>query len=307
MGKQVFIKPLNEEVETHAKFLKLSHINDLKDVPWEVIRKSEDESKAVSQALKAKKIILSFENDVIIPLENIIAKIDHKAEIFAHVTSFKEAKIALETLEIGADGVVLETSSPDEISQLLNYLELKININLVEAIVTQIKPLGMGYRVCVDTTEIMKEGEGLLVGSSSSGLILVEAEVKHNEFVASRPFRVNSGAVSLYTLLNNNKTQYLNELSAGNEVLIVNRNGKARTSYVARSKIEKRPLMLIEAKVDDFLIKGVFQNAETIRFVQKNGSICITDIQISDKILVRQDTGGRHFGMKVENEIIIEK
>ena len=45
----------------------------------------------------------------------------------------------------------------------------------------------------MDTCELMIHGEGMLVGSQSAGLFLVEAEVNENPYVASRPFRVNAG------------------------------------------------------------------------------------------------------------------
>ena len=41
--------------------------------------------------------------------------------------------------------------------------------------------------------------------------------------------------------------------------------------------------------------------------VQKNGSVAVTDLKVGDKVLVKIDKGGRHFGMKVDNEYIIEK
>lgn len=306
MNKHIIVKPLNKEVESEAKFMNVDLFKE-GSIPWIIIKKPEDEDIAVSKALIAKKVIVSFEDDSIIPLENIIAKIQGKAKVYAHARSIEDAKIALDTLEIGADGVVLETGKPEDITKIFSFIESNSTIQLQEAIVTVVKLSGIGYRVCVDTAELMKEGEGLLVGTSSSGLFLVEAEVKKNNFVSSRPFRVNSGAISLYTLLPNNKTQYLSELSAGSEVLVVDREGKTRTAIVARCKLEKRPLVLVEAEIDNIIVKGLYQNAETIRFVQKEGSIEITELKVGDKILARVEIGGRHFGMRVENETIIEK
>ena len=37
-------------------------------------------------------------------------------------------------------------------------------------------------------------------------------------------------------------------------------------------KLEKRPLMLVEAEYDGFTIRTLLQNAETIRLVQDNGT-----------------------------------
>lgn len=307
MEKQIYIKPNTQEVEFQAKLMNLSLIDEIKEIPWLTIKKQDDEDLVVSKAVDSGKVVVSFENDAIIPLENLIAKLNNRAEIFVHVTSLEEAKTALDTLEIGANGVVLETSSPDDVSNAVKILEFKQRFELKEAVVTTIKPSNIGYRVCIDTADLMAEGEGILVGTSSSGLILVEAEVKKNDFVATRPFRVNAGAVSLYTLLPNGKTQYLSELSAGDEVLITNRDGVSRSAVIARCKLEKRPLILVEAKVKDIIVKGVYQNAETIRFVQREGSVEVTNLKVGDKILVKIEKGGRHFGMKIEEETIIEK
>ena len=96
----------------------------------------------------------------------------------------------------------------------------------------------------------MTPGEGIIVGSQSAGLFLVEAEVHENPYVASRPFRVNAGSVSMYTLGSLQNTRYLSEFKAGDEVIIVNREGKVRKTNVGRVKIEFRPLMVIEAEVE---------------------------------------------------------
>jgi 3-dehydroquinate synthase II len=73
----------------------------------------------------------------------------------------------------------------------------------------------MGDRVCVDTCNLMISGEGMLVGSQSCGLFLVNSEADEvHPYVASRPFRVNAGAVHAYVLVGE-KTKYLCELEAG--------------------------------------------------------------------------------------------
>ena len=46
----------------------------------------------------------------IIPLENLIAKIYGKSKLLAWISSAQEAKLALEVLEIGVDGVIAELS-----------------------------------------------------------------------------------------------------------------------------------------------------------------------------------------------------
>ena len=50
----------------------------------------------------------------------------------------------------------------------------------------------------------------------------------------------------------------------------------------------------------------ILQNAETIKVVTPKGSESVTKLKKGDKILAHLTSGGRHFGMKVE-ETITEK
>jgi len=74
--------------------------------------------------------------------------------------------------------------------------------------------------VCVDTASLMVPGEGMLIGSQSNGLFLVHSESEESPYVAARPFRVNAGAVHAYIRVGE-KTRYLSELSAGDDVLVI--------------------------------------------------------------------------------------
>ncbi len=173
--------------------------------------------------------------------------------------------------------------------------------------ISSVKPIGTGARVCVDTTEILKPGEGLLTGSSSKALFLVEGEIHSNPHVNPRPFRVNAGPVSSYVLSTEGKTLYLSEISAGQSVLLVDRNGSTRTVDVARVKIERRPMILIEATLEGSKLTTIVQNAETVRLVSKNGSKPVSELKLGDEVLVRLEDGARHFGNRVTDEMIIEK
>ncbi len=273
------------------------------------IKKRKDEENVFKALdLSSDYILLNCPDWKIIPLENIIAKAHGKCKLLAKVSSPKEADIALKTLEIGADGIVLESSSIEEIietSSLVKRETLKIEISEAEIIRTE--PIGMGARVCIDTVDLMKKGEGMLVGSQSSGLFLVESETHESPFVETRPFRVNAGPVSLYVLVSPEKTKYLSELKAGDEVMIVDRTGKARATNIGRVKIEWRPMVLVEAKTRVSTFRTILQNAETIRLVTTEGSKPVTELKKGDKILIRLEEGGRHFGVKVEKETVIER
>jgi 3-dehydroquinate synthase II len=151
----------------------------------------------------------------------------------------------------------------------------------------------------------MNLGEGMLVGNTASGFFLVHSESIDNPYVDSRPFRVNAGAVHAYTLAPGGKTKYLADLKAGDEVMIVNSQGKSQTAYLGRNKIEKRPMMLIEAEFEGQPVSLVLQNAETIRLVDPEGkAVSITNIKPGDKVLAHIEKGGRHFGMEVEETLI---
>ena len=245
----------------------------------------------------------------VIPLENLIAglqKLDVK--IIAGVRDAEEAKLALETLEHGSDGILLDTDDLSEIKKVMGVRDRSEmeKTSLVAARVTKVKQVGMGDRVCVDTASLMVPGEGMLIGSQSNGLFLVNSESEESPYVAARPFRVNAGAVHAYVRVGE-KTRYLSELSAGDEVLIVNSMGETRPAVIGRVKIERRPLMLVEAEVDGKKIKTLLQNAETIKLVGADGKpVPVTALKEGDEVLVYFEASARHFGIKIE-ETIIEK
>ncbi|MCX8150064.1 MAG: 3-dehydroquinate synthase II [Candidatus Bathyarchaeota archaeon] len=277
-----------------------------------IVKSKEDENTAVKVAAEkaVDYIVISCVDWRVIPLENIIAQSRGKSKILAEVSNAEDARLVLGTLELGTDGVVLKTSSLTELTKtavIVKQQSLKLDLTTAKIVTT--KAIGTGARVCVDTCDIMTRGEGILVGSQSAGLFLVEAEVHENPYVASRPFRVNAGSISMYTLGSLQNTRYLSELKAGEEVIIVNREGKIRKANVGRIKIEFRPLILIEAEVDGKKIKTILQNAETIRLVTPNGSKPVTELKMDDELLVYVEAkgGGRHFGVSVPDETVIEQ
>jgi len=175
---------------------------------------------------------------------------------------------------------------------------------LIPVKITKIKQVGMGDRVCIDTCSMFDIGEGMLIGSASNGLFLVHSETIETPYVATRPFRVNAGAVHSYVRVIDGKTRYLSEIEAGDEVLGVDWRGKTRRLITGRSKIEKRPLMLIEADANGKKIKILLQNAETIRLTDKEGkAISVAELKEGDEVLAYVEEKGRHFGISVEESI----
>ncbi|MDR0900469.1 MAG: 3-dehydroquinate synthase II [Methanobrevibacter sp.] len=268
------------------------------------------EQLAVKIGKIADYIILVGKDWTVIPLENIIADLQNdNVKIIAAVDNVDEAKLALETLEVGTDGVLFtpkDFNQIKEIADIVNDASVS-NFDLVNGTITEIKDLISGDRVCIDTASMLNLGEGMLIGSYSKGLFLVHSETLESEYVASRPFRVNAGPVQAYVMGPNNKTKYLSEIKTGDELLAVNKDGIARTVLVGRVKIEKRPFILIEAEYDGIKIKTLLQNAETIRLVNSNGvAVSVSELEVGDKIKVFIDDNARHFGMAID-ETIIEK
>ncbi len=264
----------------------------------------------ISEASKegAEFVIVDASDWKIIPLENLIAKLQKTGtKIFANAKNSDEVRTMFSVLELGVDGVILTTDDLKEVEISKSNLE-NVFFSLGHAKVVEVKDVGVGERVCVDTASIMAYGEGLLVGSKSNFLFLIHNESIGSSFTSPRPFRVNAGAVHCYTIVAGGSTKYLSELEAGVEVLIVNNEGVGRRSTVGRSKIETRPLRLIRAESDGEIGSVIVQNAETIRLVSSDQKLIpITEIKIGDEVVAyAKPTSGRHFGIQV-NEFIIEK
>jgi len=277
-----------------------------KDAFVKQINSKEDEQEIVREGKHRKFVVVDARDWKIIPLENIIAGLQgQKAKIIVEVSTTEEAKTALETMEVGADGVLIN-ANPSVIRKTLSLVDelSSEKLNLTPVKITEIKSVGMGDRVCVDTASMFSVGEGMLVGSQSNALFLVHSESIETEYVASRPFRVNAGAVHAYTLLPSGKTTYLSEVKAGSEVLAVDYKGNTRKLVLGRAKIEKRPLLLLEATDGKRKITTLLQNAETILLTKKSGKpISVAKLKKGDEVLAYVEEGGRHFGMKVKESI----
>jgi len=254
-------------------------------------------------------VIIEVKDWKIIPLENIIAKL-HKihTKIFSIARNAKEARKMFSILDVGVDGVIFNTGSMNEVREALVYLGSK-SFELSTAKILEIQEVGDGERVCVDTASMLNRGEGMLIGSRANFLFLVHNESVGSSFTSPRPFRVNAGAVHCYTLAPDGTTKYLSELETGVEILVLDSKGNARRAAIGRCKIEKRPMLMIKAKVGDEIGGIIAQDAETIRFVKSNGQlVSVTHLKKGDSVLVHSKPAtGRHFGMEVSDEYILEK
>lgn len=241
----------------------------------------------------------------IIPYENLIAV---RENIFAVVSTVENAIEAIGILEKGVTGVYVCGCDADEkIAILKQVKKSKTSIKLTAGEIVSIEKINLGDRVCIDTISNMKNGEGMLVGDYSNGMVLVNSESTENPYVASRPFRVNAGALHCYVMTPDNRTKYLADLRSGDEVLIVNSKGECFTSVVGRIKQEIRPMLRIVVKGATKEFSVVLQNAETIKVVTPDGnSKSVVALQPGDKIVIFEEEGGRHFGHKI-TETILEK
>ena len=273
------------------------------DVEFINIATKADEEKAAAVP-EEKILVLRMLDWTIIPIENLLAK--RGKNIMVQVETSEQAKLMVEILEKGVDGVVLNTTDVNEIKKTAEIIGgISKKVVLVTATITGVKQLGMGDRACLDTCTQMGLGEGMLVGNTASGFFLVHSESIDNPYVASRPFRVNAGAVHAYTLTPGGGTKYLADLKAGDEVLVVDFQGKSQTAYLGRNKIERRPMMLIEAEAEGAPISLVLQNAETIRLVSPEGkAVSVTELKAGEEVLGHIEEGGRHFGMQVDETLI---
>ncbi len=306
-GADVIVTESAAPVKALGRMTVVSDDGDLRwgtDVVEVTITGTEGMKEAEAMARKGY-VVVETGDWRIIPLENLVAVSDR---IIAVVRTEEEAGIALTVLEKGVQGILLKNPTP----ALIRKIGARVRAGsgrteLVPFTVTSVRPIGMGDRVCVDTCSMLREGEGILVGNTSSALLLVQAETLENPYVSPRPFRVNAGAVHAYTLVPGEKTAYLSDLSAGDHVLAVAHDGMLRDAGVGRVKIEQRPLLLVEAEADGVRASLVLQNAETVRLVGADGiPISVVTLAPGDRVLGRVLQAGRHFGIAVK-ESIIEK
>lgn len=281
-----------------------------KDVYFDNLCSPEDFSR-ISELLRSSIVCLENSDWNIIAIENLVAL---GGILLVKVSTVDEARLALTILEKGVGGIFIKTEDTQILRSIVSIArEQGEYFKMREAVVTSIKPVGLGDRVCVDTALMLEEGEGLLVGDRSSFLFLVHGETLENPYADPRPFRVNAGGVHAYTRVPGGKTRYLAELGSGDSVLVVSQHGQSREAVVGRVKIERRPLLLVTAETEYQEENGsitnlsgsiILQNAETIRLVSPSGAPkSVVELENGDSVLVTIDTPGRHFGIAIKETI----
>jgi len=269
------------------------------------LKGKDDELRAKKLADKVGIVVISAKDWKVIPLENLIVHFQGSgSKLMMLATTAQEAKLFFETMERGADGVLFVPEKLDELGKLRKLVEdASPKLSMVEGKITALRQLGLGDRVCIDTCSMLNIGEGMLIGNQSSCLFLIHSETLDSEYAASRPFRVNAGPVHAYILMPDGSTRYLSELSGGDEALVIGADGHTRKVVVGRTKVERRPLLLIEADVEGERFSTIVQNAETIRVWSRGKVVSVSKLKLGDPIMLKLERGGRHFGMYVKESI----
>ncbi|OPZ84681.1 MAG: 3-amino-4-hydroxybenzoic acid synthase [Firmicutes bacterium ADurb.Bin419] len=252
-------------------------------------------------------LVVEFKDATNIPLELLIARLQQTdTVILKAVNNVNEAEIAFGVMEVGSDGVLYKSEDIEQILEVNNYMsrEEKGRLELVKGKVTDIQHIGMGYRSCIDTTNLMKENEGMLIGSTSEGGILVSSETHFLPYMELRPFRVNAGAVHSYVWAPDGMTSYLTELKAGSRLLCVDTEGNTREVSVGRVKTELRPLLKIEVEAEGVNINVIVQDDWHIRILGGNGEPRnASTLKPGDELLAYVCPGGRHVGIKIDERL----
>ncbi|MEC8548543.1 MAG: 3-dehydroquinate synthase II [Candidatus Thermoplasmatota archaeon] len=257
-------------------------------------------------------ILVRCSDWTMIPLENIIAAASGSGtKVAASISKEIELNGAAFALQHGVDAIVVpfEPGIIHAAKKIVGAKEPQYaespytGAHLSFADVTSIQSGGVGERVCVDLIERLDLEEGMLIGSSAKALAMIHGETIPSEYVPTRPFRVNAGAVHAYCLMANGSTKYLSELEAGHEVAVVNSEGKLRSATIGRLKIERRPFLLIHFSSGQVVGQVLVQQAETVRLIKPDGHVSVTSLKTGDKILIRADSSMRHVGRKLAGEM----
>ncbi len=261
------------------------------------------------EASRYNYAVVDFDLPTNIPLELIIAKLQKSNTVLLKVVkSFSDMEVVFGVLEQGSDGVLLLTEDIAELSRAGSYLSRAVEgkVELVPMTVTAISHIGMGMRACIDTTGLMTQDEGMLVGSTSSGGIFVCSETHYLPYMNLRPFRVNAGAVHSYVWMPGDAAEYITDLKAGSKVLCVNTKGETRTLSVGRIKTESRPLLLVQGTTASGCeINVIVQDDWHIRLMGADGKPRnASSLKPGESLLAYICGPGRHVGIKVEETII---
>ncbi|MFD7068327.1 3-dehydroquinate synthase II [Streptomyces sp. NPDC059913] len=275
---------------------------------WIEVDDADSMNAAVAALGLVDVLVISFSDETNIPLELIIAEAQSsRTTVVKRVWSLNDALVTRGVLQHGPEAMLLRVDTPGDVASLGNAFAAfnTEQVDLVAAEVTDVRSIGMGVRGCVDTADLFQEDEGMLVGSTSSGGLLVCAEVHYLPYMNLRPFRVNAGASHSYVWTPRGRTSYITDLRAGEPALAVSTSGRARPVVVGRVKSEMRPLRLIECRVGNATINTIVQDDWHVRLFDAEGKVrnCTT-IRPGDRMMAVAANPGRHVGIAVSETIV---
>jgi len=274
------------------------------------VEDAESLHRAIALGKQHDALMLAFRDTTNIPLELVIAELHTTRTLLLKETGadIDDAVIALGVLELGSDGVLVRFPELADFDRLAARMDeaLARTLPLEEAVIRGTRHLGLGHRACIDTTHLFEADEGLLVGSTSGGGVLCCPEVFHLPYMELRPFRVNAASIHSYVFLGTGRTAYISELQAGAPMTAVHRSGRTREVFVGRSKIEIRPLILIEAEgAGGRRVNVIMQDDWHVRvFSHECKPLNVTELRPGNRVLAHFAQPGRHVGIAVDEHII---
>ncbi|MBO0676488.1 3-dehydroquinate synthase II family protein [Mycolicibacterium sp. S2-37] len=247
--------------------------------------------------------VLTFTDPTKIPLEIVIAAAENSGgRTITVVDDIQDAEIVKLVLEHGSDGLLLAPTGPDDVATLARVVEDRPgHLELVELTVSSVEHIGMGERACIDTCSLLERDEGCLIGSFATGMFLSCSETHPLPYMPTRPFRWNAGAVHSYVLTPDNRTRYVSELRAGQPILAVRTDGSVREVRIGRVKIERRPLISINATTPSgATINVIAQDDWHVRLLGPGMTVNnVTELRPGDTLLGYVPTASRHVGLPI--------
>lgn len=286
-----------------------------------VLSDGTDQSKGISLMGSVDWLVVESVNWSMIPLENLIAaRTGSHTKIAAVLSAPLQAQGAGFALQEGVDALVIP-NDPRFIEAALSVQaqrhESSVNqatlpgesledLTLSTLRVVSVEEAGVGDRYCLDVLSLLAEGEGFIVGSSASCMVLVHSETIPSTYVPTRPFRVNAGSPHSYIMMEDASTKYLADLCSGDRLLAVTSQGTTRGVTLGRLKIEQRPMLKItvtaepnnERKAKESHV--YMQQAETVRLVSQLAQAhSVTDLKEDDRVLGWLGHEARHLGKPI--------
>ena len=143
--------------------------SDRTAIPVFPLSNPEDLPKATALGRAQGAVAITWLAERVIPLENLLADAHGRYPVWVVIDRLRDVPAMLGALEHGADRVIVEISKVEQLEALEAALDEVRGVSIPwEAVpIVRVVPAGIGDRVIVDTTSLLRPGEGILVGSAS--------------------------------------------------------------------------------------------------------------------------------------------